>query len=396
MGITEGACGPVLIHCDATQTEEKKQKERERQRNGEAPVAANVQNRFLSGMDLPGVLVQTSKSGSMTQEIFYDFCNRFVESLPPGHDPAILFLDGHASRWNTQALRYLHDNNVFVFFFASHTSIWAQPNDCGLNERVHWAIEQACKKFRRSGKKTTYEYFNEIFAEGWRIFLKTEADDLLETFTNNATRAYWKTGVFPLNPFAEAWKDAIDSLGAAANDDSERISFELYPLDKLPTLTAEEKKLLRTDIELDDRNDLGDFYIAEIQATKILAKWREHIALGVSEGNDEQLYAATNSPASMARSDFEILTMKLVKFEAVDISKLPLPSRKTKEEREQAISKAIVDITPIARPIHIAYRNSPGPEGQADNTSPATPPLMTMLGKKVPPSRARIRFGISC
>ena len=98
----------------------------------------------------------------------------------------------------------------------------------------------------------------------------------------------------------------------------------------------------------------------------------------------------------MARSDFEILTMKLVKFEAVDISKLPLPSRKTKEEREQAISKAIVDITPIARPIHIAYRNSPGPEGQADNTSPATPPLMTMLGKKVPPSRARIRFGISC
>ena len=132
----------------------------------------------------------------------------------------------------------------------------------------------------------------------------------------------------------------------------------------------EEKKLLRTDIELDDRNDLGDFYIAEIQATKILAKWREHIALGVSEGNDEQLYAATNSPASMARSDFEILTMKLVKFEAVDISKLPLPSRKTKEEREQAISKAIVDITPIARPIHITYRNSPGPEGQADNTSP--------------------------
>ena len=44
MGVTEGACGPVLVHCDETQTEEKKQKEFERQRNGEVPVAATVQN----------------------------------------------------------------------------------------------------------------------------------------------------------------------------------------------------------------------------------------------------------------------------------------------------------------------------------------------------------------
>jgi hypothetical protein len=41
-----------------------------------------------------------------------------------------------------------------------------------------------------SGKKTTYQHFNEIFVCGWwHVFLKTEANDLLETFTNNATRA---------------------------------------------------------------------------------------------------------------------------------------------------------------------------------------------------------------
>jgi hypothetical protein len=365
MGVNEGACGPVLIHCDGSQTEEKKQKERERQRNGESPTAANVANRFVAGMDLPGVLVRTSKSGSMTQEIFFDFCTHFVEALPKDHEPAILFLDGHASRWNTQALKYLNDNNVFVFFFASHTSIWAQPNDCGLNKRVHWAIEQACKRFRRSGKKTTYQYFNEIFSDGWRIFLKTEADDLLETFTNNATRAYWKTGVFPLNPFADAWNEAIDGLGAA-NDESEMVSFEIFPAqDKLPVMTAEEKKLLRTGIELDDRNDLGDFYVAEIQATKILAKWREHIAKGVSEGNDELEYAAASLPGSMATTDFEKFAMKLVKFVAVDISKVPLPAPKTKEERAREISKTIIDLTPIARPIHISYLPEP-----TDNTGP--------------------------
>jgi hypothetical protein len=365
MGVTEGACGPVVIHSDSSQTEEKKQKERERQRNGETPAEANVKSRFVKGMDLPGVLVRTSKKGSMTQEIFYDYCEHFVGSLPEDHDPVVLFLDGHASRWNTQALKYLHDNNVFVFFFASHTSIWAQPNDCGLNKRVHWAIEQANKEFRRSGETTTYEYFNRIFAQGWRKFLKAEADDLLETFSNNATRAYWKTGVYPLNPFAEAWADAINSLGAA-NEESTMVSYEIFPAqDKMPALSAEEKILLRTNLELDDRNDIGDFYVAEIQATMILAKWRDHIAKGVSEGNDEMLYATTCLPASMATADFEKFAMKLVKFDAVDISKVPLPAPKTKEERAGEISKTIIDLTPVARPIHISYLPDP-----TDNTGP--------------------------
>jgi hypothetical protein len=51
-----------------------------------------------------------------------------------GLEPVILFLDG-ASRWNTQALRTPHDNSVFVFF-ASHTSVWAQPSDCQLKQLI--------------------------------------------------------------------------------------------------------------------------------------------------------------------------------------------------------------------------------------------------------------------
>ena len=364
-GVTEGACGPVIIHSDSTQTEEKKQAERTRQRNGETPEDANVKSRFVEGMDLPGVLVRTSKKGSMTQEIFYDFCEHFVGSLPEEHDPVVLFLDGHASRWNTQALKYLDDHNVFVFFFASHTSIWAQPNDCGLNKRVHNSIEKSNKKHRRTGSPTTCEYYNRVFSDGWRYFLEAEADDLLETFSNNATRACWKTGVHPLNPFAEAWTDAIDSLGAA-NEVSEMVSYEIFPAqEKMPALRAEEKTLLRTNLELNDRNDIGDYYVAEIQATMILAKWREHIANGVSEGNDEILYATACLPASMATTDFEKFAMTLVKFEVVDISKVPLPAPETKEERARAISKTIIDLTPVARPIHISYLPEP-----TDNTAP--------------------------
>jgi hypothetical protein len=70
----EGACGPVIIHFDATQTEEKKLEERERQRQGETPKESNVGAKLLEGMDLPEVLVRTSKSGFMTQEIFFLCC----------------------------------------------------------------------------------------------------------------------------------------------------------------------------------------------------------------------------------------------------------------------------------------------------------------------------------
>jgi hypothetical protein len=205
----EGACLPAyllgLLHCNGSQTEDKKQAEQKRQRNdGEMPEEANVKSRFVEGMDFPGVSARTSKKGSMTQEIFCNFCKHFVGSLPRKCDLVILFLDGHASRWNTQALKHLQDHDVFAFFFASHASIWDQPNNCGLKKRVHWAIEQANKKIRRSGASTTHEHHNRIFADGWRLFLKTEADDLLETFSNNATRACWKTRACALNPCCKA------------------------------------------------------------------------------------------------------------------------------------------------------------------------------------------------
>jgi hypothetical protein len=351
----EGACAPVIIHCDATQTEEKKLEERERQRNGEAPSESKVNAKFRKGMDIPEVLVRTSKSGSMTQEIFFDYCKHFVASLKEDHEPVILFLDGHASRWNTQALKYLYQNKVFVFFFASHTSIWAQPNDCGLNKRVHWAIEQACKKFRRSGRTTTTGYFNEIFSMGWRIFLNAERKDLLECFENNATRAYERTGVWPLDPFAEAWMGAIDGLGVA-NAECTTVSYEIVPAEeKMPNLTPEEKKLLRTDLDLDDQNDLGDFYCAEIQSTKILGKWWGDVEKGVSEGNEVSDYSKLHLPASFATTECEKFVVTLIHFEPIDVSKIPLPAKKSTEERGKEISKTIVELTGIAQPIHISY-----------------------------------------
>ena len=106
--------------------------------------------------------VKTSNSGSMTIELFIDWCDHFIENtLKPrglgpgaparpcfpldtrpfiiatlalaGGKPLLLFLDGHASRWSLAALLKLRDNSVFVFCVPSHSTIWSQPNDAGCN-----------------------------------------------------------------------------------------------------------------------------------------------------------------------------------------------------------------------------------------------------------------------
>jgi len=95
------------------------------------PTSQKVSNRFMINlvnqeetqkekMNPLGIKVNMSIKGSMTQALFYDYCNHVVDSLPLTQGqkklPVILFLDGHVSRWNLAALRYLVINNVYPFF----------------------------------------------------------------------------------------------------------------------------------------------------------------------------------------------------------------------------------------------------------------------------------------
>jgi hypothetical protein len=63
--------------------------------------------------------------------------------------------------------------------------------------------------------------------------------------------------------------------------------------------------------------------------------------------------------------------MKLFEFQVVDICNLPLSGQKTKEERANEINKMIVDLTPVARPIHISYlcRDDDTNDGMTNNST---------------------------
>jgi len=184
----------------------------------------------------------------------------------------MLFLDGHPSRWNKYALKFFWDNRVFTFFLASHTSIWAQPNDAGVNKRFHSAIEEECRRVRRKLKVATIYYFNSNFVRGWRTFLKLEREDLRRVGVNNATRAFERTGLFPYNPFAEAWTEAIQTISQGQKP-KDGTHYEIFVNKNLSTLTKSESIILRNGLNLED-SDLKEFHdikLAKIRGMRILA-----------------------------------------------------------------------------------------------------------------------------
>jgi len=141
----KGAPGAMIIHCNKSQNVEQTTKEWDCQCQGEEPTPLLTRQRCLDGISLPEVTVVSNTSRSSTQKTFYHYCQHFVSSVIPvtKREPIILFLDEHASCWNTQALCLLMSNHIFPFFLPLYTSIWSQPNDAGINIGFHAAIEKA-------------------------------------------------------------------------------------------------------------------------------------------------------------------------------------------------------------------------------------------------------------
>ena len=122
----------------------------------------NVQPQHKEGLHRDWWQTTTAK-GSMTKEAFEEWCRYIVEYFSARgrckiDDPIILLLDGHASRWTHAGLKHLNDNCIYPFCIASHTSAWAQSNDCGVNakdkkyygkEKKLWRISHPFQTFTR-------------------------------------------------------------------------------------------------------------------------------------------------------------------------------------------------------------------------------------------------------
>jgi len=292
------------------------------------------------------------------------YVNHFVLNLQPDHGPVILFLDGHGSRWNKHALLYLMRNNVFPFILASHTSIWSQPNDAGVNKRFHWAIKQSCKKIRCTIHAPTVEYFNTNLVNGWREFLTVEHDDLRSVQCNNAMNAFLCTGLYPYNPFAVAWTDAIQTIGKAQQH-SGAAQYKSFPTKDAAKLTEAESVILRHELDLADPT-AHDVEVAHIRSLQILGRWRKDIEKAVSEGEDYNTYLHALLPSP--KTEPEKIAMQLVHFRKIETNHLcPAGEKKSRKEIANEITKQIVHSTKKAQAIAVtAYLSS---SSQSDDNS---------------------------
>ena len=175
-----------------------------------------------------GIGVFVTKNGSMTKAAFPAFCRHFVANLPEGQgkggDPVILIFDGHASRWNFAGLKYLMDNNVYCLCLPGHTSIWAQPNDGGVNASWKstlgdsisaWSFKHLKTPGNEKVNKMTRSDFNEIAVSAWRTWEDAQHAELISPAGGNAIVTSWKgTGLEPYDRSGGAfWSAAVAKFG---------------------------------------------------------------------------------------------------------------------------------------------------------------------------------------
>ena len=110
----------------------------------------------------------------------------------------ILYLDGHGSRWISDALSHLEENNVVefcTFCLPAQLSICTQANDNGFHASVHGNYSKVMSEWRlsRPDGQITVSAFNSILVEAIRrTHLRPQG--IISGFN--------KTGLHPWNPRA--------------------------------------------------------------------------------------------------------------------------------------------------------------------------------------------------
>ena len=158
-----------------------------------------------------------SPNGSMQQNNFLAFCEHFVRWLPVGQgkegEPVFLFLDGHASRWDVKSADYLLANNIICVLIPSHSSSWAQLNDCKPNKTFRAIFGSECNNIRsnRATQLSTFDNatFNDAIKRSYKRFVKEQTEMLTKTGNNCVTEAAAYVGLYPFTSNCSGWNNAL-------------------------------------------------------------------------------------------------------------------------------------------------------------------------------------------
>jgi hypothetical protein len=137
-------------------------------------------------------------AGWMTKEIFGDYIssvfiphvNELRATLQTPKAPALLWVDGHASRNHPSCMALLATNCITVATFPSHTTHILQPLDKGI-----------FKKFKTSLNKNKPLEFPATLPESRAMMLTLTDRALYDAFNHYNVREAWeRTGLYPWDP----------------------------------------------------------------------------------------------------------------------------------------------------------------------------------------------------
>ena len=157
---------------------------------------------------LDGWTVHATESGYFDRDGFFKAVTIFKQySGASATNPQFLFLDGHDSHWDPDALAYLRENYIYPFFLKSGDSERDQPLDNGPHALMHSLYREAKSKWDQQyvTTKLTAPYFNMIVSAMWREYQARAAKAIISGFA--------KTKLHPLQ-FPPT--NSFDALGAAS------------------------------------------------------------------------------------------------------------------------------------------------------------------------------------
>lgn len=142
---------------------------------------------------LPNWTVHATESGYFDRDGFFKSMTAFVQqSNTSAANPQFLFLDGHDSHWDADALKYARDRHVHVFFLKAGDSENDQPLDNGPNALLKRCYYDALSDWEEQYPNTALSpaYFNMIVAKAFEEFKLKCAVPIKHAFE--------KTHLFPL------------------------------------------------------------------------------------------------------------------------------------------------------------------------------------------------------
>ena len=215
----------------------------------------------------------------MTRELFVDFCEYFIRSMEnAGYGRKhgrnmVLLLDGHTSRWSWYCLQLLIKHGFFPFCIGSHTSAWDQPNDNGPNATFKAILGRCIHEWRMLHPFCVFDRsaFNQCVVKAvHKMKFKLAADMATWTAKKNAwlkasaemnedlpldpppfdgpeelpdqlpplvgkpgncvTRAWERTGWWPLKRESSNWQAVIPTLGSRYEKKTEKTVYKMLDL----------------------------------------------------------------------------------------------------------------------------------------------------------------------